>query len=93
MRAPKKIIPVYVWGNLSSAGNINVVQPSEQPVSAGKLIQDRGIRLRREDDRDSYLLQKIASEYRVLVIEGISGIWKRYVSGVSEREDQGPKYL
>lgn len=75
MRAPKKIIPVYVWGNLSSAGNINVVQPSEQPVLR-KLIQDRGIRLRREDDRDSYLLQKIASEYRVLVIEGISGSGK-----------------
>lgn len=73
MAASIKIIPVYVWGNLSSAGNINVVPPSEQPVLR-KLIQERGIRPRR--DRDSHLLQRIASEYRVLVIEGISGSGK-----------------
>lgn len=75
MRAPKKIIPVYLWSNLSSASSINIVPPSEQPVLR-KLIQERGIRLRREDGRDSYLLQRIAPQYRVLVIEGISGSGK-----------------
>lgn len=41
-----------------------------------KVIEQRGIKLRRRQEKDSYLLERILSDSRVLIIEGISGSGK-----------------
>ena len=40
------------------------------------MIEQRGIKLRRPQEQDSYFVERIASDSRVLIIEGISGSGK-----------------
>ncbi len=71
-----KIVPVYVWNHLASADNRDGLDArSEQPVLR-KVIEQHGIKLRRPQEKDSYLLERILLDSRVLIIEGISGSGK-----------------
>jgi len=71
-----RIVPVYVWEKLPSAHKKDgLVNRSEEPVLR-KVIEQRGIKLRRAQEKDSYLLERIVLDSRVLIIEGISGSGK-----------------
>jgi thymidylate kinase len=71
-----RIVPVYVWDKLPSADKRDgLVSRLEQPVLR-KVIEQRGIRLRRLQDPNSYFVDRIALESRVLIVEGISGSGK-----------------
>ena len=71
-----RIIPVYVWDKLPIADkNDSVVSGSEEPVLR-KLIEQRGIKLRRPQAKGSYFLERILLDSRVLIVEGISGSGK-----------------
>src|SRR5882724_6904370 len=71
-----KIVPVYVWKHLASADNRDrPVARSEQPVLP-EAIEKRRARFRRLQDQDAYFLDRIASDSRVLIVEGISGSGK-----------------
>jgi ABC-type bacteriocin/lantibiotic exporter with double-glycine peptidase domain len=71
-----RIVPVYVWDKLPSANKKEgLVSRSEQP-ELRKVIEQRGIKLRPPPEKDSYLLERIALDSRVLIIEGISGSGK-----------------
>jgi thymidylate kinase len=71
-----KIVPVYVWKHLARADKKDgLVNGSEEPVLR-KVIEQRGIKLRRPQEKDSYLLERILVDSRVLIIEGISGSGK-----------------
>ena len=71
-----RIVPVYVWDKPPSADKKDgLVSRSEQP-GLRKVIEQRGIQLRRLQDQDSYFVERIASDSRVLVVEGISGSGK-----------------
>jgi thymidylate kinase len=52
-----------------------LVSRSEEPVLR-KVIEQRGIKLRGPQEKDSYLLKRILVDSRVLIIEGISGSGK-----------------
>ena len=68
-----KIVPVYLWKHLPSADKKDrLVNRPEQPVLR-KVIEQRGIKLRRSQEKDSYLLERSALNTRVLIVEGISG--------------------
>ena len=70
------IVPVYVRNHLPSANNDDgLVARSEQPVQP-EVIDERRTQLRRRQDHDFSLLEKIPLESRVLIIEGISGSGK-----------------
>ena len=71
-----RIVPVYVWDKLPIADKKDrLVSRSEEPVLR-KVIEQRGIKLRRPQEKDSYLLERIVLDSRVLIIEGISGSGK-----------------
>jgi thymidylate kinase len=71
-----KIDPIYVWNSLPSADNRDgMVVRSKNPVLA-KVMEERRNQLRRPQDQESHLLDRIAFESRVIVIEGISGAGK-----------------
>ena len=72
-----RIVPVYVWDKLPIADKKDrLVSGSEEPVLR-KVIEQRGIKLRRPQEKDSYhFLERIALDSRVLIIEGISGSGK-----------------
>jgi thymidylate kinase len=71
-----RIVPVYVWDKLPSANKKDgVVSRLEEPALR-KVIEQRGIKLRRPQEKDSYLLERILVNSRVLIIEGISGSGK-----------------
>ena len=71
-----RIVPVYVWDKLPIADKKDrLVSRSEEPVLR-KVIEQRGIKLRRPQEKDSYLLERILLDSRVLIIEGISGSGK-----------------
>jgi thymidylate kinase len=71
-----KIVPVYVWEKRPIANKKDgLVSRSEEPVLR-KVIEQRGIKLRRPQEKDSYLLGRILVDSRVLIIEGISGSGK-----------------
>jgi thymidylate kinase len=71
-----RIVPVYVWDKLPIADKKDrLVSRSEEPVLR-KVIEQRGIKLRRPQEKDSYLLERIALASRVLIVEGISGSGK-----------------
>jgi hypothetical protein len=71
-----KIVPVYVWKHLASADNRDrPVARSEQPVLP-EVIEKRRAQFRRLQDQDAYFLERIASDSRVLIVEGISGSGK-----------------
>ncbi len=71
-----KIVPVYVWKDLASADKRDrLVAESEQPVLS-EVIVERRTQFRRLQDQDSYFIERIALDCRVLIIEGISGSGK-----------------
>ena len=71
-----RIVPVYVWEKLSIADKKDrLVSRSEEPVLR-KVIEQRGIKLRRPQEKDSYFLERNYLDSRVLIIEGISGSGK-----------------
>ena len=71
-----RIVPVYVWDKLPIADKKDrLISRSEEPVLR-EVIEQRGIKLRRLQDEDSYFLERIALDSRVLIIEGISGSGK-----------------
>jgi thymidylate kinase len=71
-----KIVPVYLWKRLPIADKKDsLASRSEEPVLR-KVIEQRGIKLRRPQAKDSYLLERILLDSRVLIIEGISGSGK-----------------
>jgi len=71
-----KIVPVYVWKHLASADNRDrLVAEPEQPVLS-EVIAERRTQFRRLQDQDSYFIERIALDSRVLIIEGISGSGK-----------------
>ena len=71
-----RIVPVHVWNHLPSADNTEgLVVRSKNPVLA-KVMEERRNRFRRLQDQDSYLLDRIVLESRVVVVEGISGSGK-----------------
>jgi hypothetical protein len=71
-----KIVPVYLWDRLPIIDKKDkLVSRSEEPVLQ-KVIEQRGIKLRRPQEEDSYLLERILVDSRVLIVEGISGSGK-----------------
>ena len=71
-----RIVPVYVWDKMPIADKKDrLVSGSEEPVLR-KVIEQRGIKLRRPQENHSYLLERIVLDSRVLIIEGISGSGK-----------------
>ena len=64
-----KIVPV------DTQRKNRLVRGSDEPVLR-KAIEQRGIKLRRTQEKDSYLLERILVDSRVLIIEGISGSGK-----------------
>jgi thymidylate kinase len=71
-----KIVPVYLWNHLPIVDKKDrLASRSGQPVLQ-KVIEQRGIKLRRPQEKDSYLLERILLDSRVLIIEGISGSGK-----------------
>jgi len=71
-----EIAPVSVQNHLPSANNNDgLVARSEQPVLP-EGIEERRTQLRRRQDHDFSLLEKIPLDSRVLIIEGISGSGK-----------------
>jgi thymidylate kinase len=71
-----KIVPVYVWNKLPITDKTDrLVSASEEPVLR-KVIEQRGIKLRRAQEKDSYFLERILAHSRVLIVEGISGSGK-----------------
>jgi thymidylate kinase len=71
-----KIVPVYVWDKLPITDKKDrLVSRSEEPVLR-KVVGQRGIKLRRPQEKHFYLLERIASDSRVLIVEGISGSGK-----------------
>src|SRR5206468_2999360 len=70
------IVPVDKWNHLEGADNGDgLVARSEQPALP-EVIEERRIQLRRLQVQDSYHLERIALDSRVLIIEGISGSGK-----------------
>jgi thymidylate kinase len=71
-----KIVPLHVWNKLPITGKKDrLIGRSEAPVLR-KVIEQRGIKLRRSQEKDSYFLDRILVHSRVLIVEGISGSGK-----------------
>jgi thymidylate kinase len=71
-----KIVPVYVWDKLPIiAEKDRLIARSEEPLLRN-VIEQRGIKLRRPQEKKSNLLERILVTSRVLIIEGISGSGK-----------------
>ena len=69
-----KIVPIRLW--IPSADNRDgLLVRSKHPVLA-KVMEERRSRSRRPKDQESYLLDRIALESRVIVVEGIAGSGK-----------------
>lgn len=68
------IVPVDDW-NLLGGNNSDGVAPTEQPMLPEGIKECRN-QFRRLQAQDSYHLQRIALQSRVLIIEGISGSGK-----------------
>jgi thymidylate kinase len=71
-----KIVPVYVWDKLPIADKKDrLMSPSDEPALR-KVIEQRGIKLRRPQEKNSHLLERIVLGSRILIVEGISGSGK-----------------
>jgi len=71
-----KIVPIYIWDKLPITNDQDrLVAGPEQPLLR-ELIEQRGIKLRTPQERESYRLEKILVDSRVLIIEGIAGSGK-----------------
>ena len=75
--SPVRIIPVHVWNHLPTTENRDgLVVRSKNPVLA-KVMEERRSQFRRtRQGQESYLLDRVALESRVIVVEGISGSGK-----------------
>src|SRR5262245_25709337 len=71
-----RIVPVYVWDKLPIADKKDVLVNAPKEPVLRKVIEQRGIKLRRPQEENSYLLERILLNSRVLIIEGISGSGK-----------------
>lgn len=60
---------------LSNDKKSGLITQSKNPVLA-KVMEERGIQFRRAHDPDSFFLDRIISESRVIIVEGISGAGK-----------------
>ena len=70
------VVPGSVFNQPPSADNKNgLVSQSENPVLA-RVMEERRHHFRRPQDQDPSLLEQIALESRVLIVEGISGSGK-----------------
>jgi thymidylate kinase len=69
-----RIVPVHLW-NPSADNRDGLLVRSKHPVLA-KVMEERRRRSRRPKDQESYLLDRIALESRVIVVEGIAGSGK-----------------
>ena len=71
-----RIDPIYVWNQHPSENEREgLVVRSKNPVLA-KVMEERRRRFRRPQNQESRLLDRIALESRVIVVEGISGSGK-----------------
>jgi thymidylate kinase len=71
-----KIVRVYLRNHLPITDTKDrLASRSEQPALR-KVIEQRGIKLRRTQEKESYLLERILLDSHVLIIEGISGSGK-----------------
>jgi thymidylate kinase len=71
-----KIVPVHVWNKLPITDKKDrLAGRSEEPVLR-KVTEQRGIKLRRPQEKDSYFLERVILDSRVLIVEGISGSGK-----------------
>jgi thymidylate kinase len=66
-----KIVPVYLWKHLPSADD-----KDERERPAAKKIADPKTQFSHLQEQDSRFVDRIASESRVLIVEGISGSGK-----------------
>jgi thymidylate kinase len=71
-----KIVPVYVWDKLPIVKNEDRLVSRSEELVLRKVIEQRGIKLRRPQEKDSYLTERILLDSRILIIEGISGSGK-----------------
>jgi thymidylate kinase len=70
-----KIVPLYVWHQLQSPNRDRLIAQSEQPVPPDT-TEGHETHFRQMEDQDSNFVERIASDSRVLVVEGISGSGK-----------------
>ena len=70
-----KIVPVDEKDHATSDNTGNVVARSEQPVPS-EMIEERRKQFRRLQNQNSYVLESLALDSRVIIIEGISGSGK-----------------
>jgi thymidylate kinase len=71
-----RIVPVRLWNHPQSADTAEgSVVPPTNPLLA-KVMGERRSQFRQPQDRDSRFLDRIASESRVIIVEGISGSGK-----------------
>jgi thymidylate kinase len=71
-----RIDPLYIWNQHPIEDEREkFVLRSNNPILA-KVMEERRSRIRQPPDQEAYLLDRIVSEARVIVIEGISGAGK-----------------
>ena len=72
-----RIVPVQVWNHLpSTADNTGGLVVRSKNAVLAKVMEERRIQHRRLQDQESYLLDRIVLESRVIIVEGISGSGK-----------------
>ena len=71
-----KIVPVYIWNKLPITDKKDRLVSGSEELVLRKVIEQRGIKLRRPQEKEAYFLERILVESRVLIIEGISGSGK-----------------
>ena len=70
-----RIVPVYVWNQLPIGNKKDeLVSQSEEPILR-KVIEQRGIKIRRPHEKNTYL-ERILADSSVFIVEGISGSGK-----------------
>ena len=82
-----RIVPVHLW-NPSADNRDGFLVRSKHPVLA-KVMEERRSRSRRPKDQESYLLDRIALESRVIVVEGIAGSGKDMFEAYLKEKLQG----
>ena len=71
-----QIVPISLWNYFPTENNGNGVVTESEQLVLRKMIEQRGIRLRRPQDQNSNFLERITLHSRVLIVEGISGSGK-----------------
>ena len=70
-----RIVPFYVWSHLPNVDKRDGLGARSEQPGLPEMIEERWMQLRRVREQD-YFLERIASDSRVLIIEGISGSGK-----------------